>query len=205
MDRSTTPSAADGAVFPHPASVGSVDHCGLCGRHIPPDEQSRTTVFGKPGSEDVVTQVCRDHLVPSARQRKNLEIVAGANAAQPGLIHVIPDSPAEQRHYNEALTGAQWRIAAERARQPRAAVVPRRVNGSSGRPGRRAGSSSRTAGNDPGADDPGLSPVVWTYGFLTADDDPAWVPCPHCGQPLVEETDGTHCGGCAITWWEGMR
>jgi hypothetical protein len=47
--------------------------------------------------------------------------------------------------------------------------------------------------------------AVWTYGFLTRGEDPAWIPCPHCGQPLVEETDGTHCGACAITWWGGVR
>jgi hypothetical protein len=29
-----------------------------------------------------------------------------------------------------------------------------------------------------------------------------WIPCPSCGQPLVEETDGTHCGGCAVSWWQ---
>jgi hypothetical protein len=36
-------------------------------------------------------------------------------------------------------------------------------------------------------------------------EDPPWLPCPFCAQPLVEETDGTHCGGCAVTWWEGLR
>jgi hypothetical protein len=32
-----------------------------------------------------------------------------------------------------------------------------------------------------------------------------WLACPHCSAPLVEEIDGTHCGGCQITWWLGLR
>lgn len=27
-----------------------------------------------------------------------------------------------------------------------------------------------------------------------------WIPCPYCGQPIVEEMDGDHCSGCGITW-----
>jgi hypothetical protein len=32
---------------------------------------------------------------------------------------------------------------------------------------------------------------------------PAWLPCPACGQPLVEDVDtgNAHCGGCISTYW----
>jgi ribosomal protein S27AE len=34
---------------------------------------------------------------------------------------------------------------------------------------------------------------------LVIDDDTPL--CPFCGQVLVLEVDGVHCGACAITWW----
>jgi hypothetical protein len=60
-----------------------------------------------------------------------------------------------------------------------------------------------------GSRHPNISPdgdrqAVLTFGFAPPEDS-SWLPCPYCGQPVVEETDGTHCGGCAITWWEGLR
>jgi hypothetical protein len=144
--------------FPHPASVGNVDHCGLCGRHIPSGEYRRTTVFGKPGSEDVHTQICRDHLVPSATQRGNLEIVAAANAATPGLIEVTPTNAAEHKHYVQAYVRARSEIV-----DPRPSAAPRRVNGSSGRPKTRSSRSSAASGDsgDSDSDEPPAPDWRW--------------------------------------------
>jgi hypothetical protein len=44
-----------------------------------------------------------------------------------------------------------------------------------------------TSSSDPGPDDP--------------DPPPAWLPCPACGQPLVEKGADAHCGGCPATFW----
>ena len=63
------------------------------------------------------------------------------------------------------------------------------------RPGHRTGSSSLTSSQDPGDDgEPPGSPLIWGTA------------CPQCAAPLHRDRAGAeHCGGCAITWWEGVR
>jgi hypothetical protein len=52
-----------------------------------------------------------------------------------------------------------------------------------------------TSSSDPGADDPDPAASAWRV--------PAWLPCPACGQPLVENVDtgNADCGGCPATFW----
>jgi hypothetical protein len=138
--------------FPHPASVGNVDHCGLCGRHIPRNQYRATRQFVRDGDEEVLTvQICRDHLVPSENQRKGIEINAVANA-HGGGFEFIPQTPSEARLYN----AARGREEIKKLRQvpptgdtpaARAPGAPRRVNGSSGRPKTRSSRSSAASGD----------------------------------------------------------
>lgn len=67
---------------------------------------------------------------------------------------------------------------------------------------RRPSSSSRTASQDPG--DPDSEPPRRGGDPRHFPQDGAAICCPHCGQPL-HERGGAHCGGCRITWWEGVR
>jgi hypothetical protein len=51
-----------------------------------------------------------------------------------------------------------------------------------------------TSSADPGEEEGDYSgPPSWRP--------PAWLPCPACGQPLVEKGDDVHCGGCPATFW----
>ena len=61
---------------------------------------------------------------------------------------------------------------------------------------------------------PPKRPATYQYGALRADDRgeldarriaDGWIPRPYCTQPLVEETDGTFCGGCGLAWARARR
>jgi hypothetical protein len=152
----------DSSTFPHPASVGNLDHCGLCGRHVPDGEYSRIKQFARDGDDEILTvRVCRDHLVPSKSQREGIEAAARANALVPNLIEVTPDTLTEAKVYKEAFAKARREL----VRQPRAA--PRaeangHTNGQVTRPRerreRRTKSSSTASGEDGLADPPPTRP-----------------------------------------------
>jgi hypothetical protein len=92
------------------------------------------------------------------------------------------------------------RLAKARSRT-RAAVGQRRAREHRPRVARRTSSSSSSS-------DPPDSEPPRRRGYLrhisAVLTDAAWIPCPFCEQPL-HERDGAHCGGCRITWWEGVR
>jgi hypothetical protein len=138
---------ASSTTFPHPASVGNLDHCAKCGRHIPPDEPHRDRVYENLETGEVFTaRFCSDELKPSAQQRKGIEINAAANA-RGGGFQVITTTPAEAKLYDKAFTAAKREQA------------PRR-NGSSGRPRAQASrSSSRSGDSGDSSDEPPLPPL----------------------------------------------
>ena len=51
-----------------------------------------------------------------------------------------------------------------------------------------------TSSGDSGGDGPAAPDLIWG------------VACPQCAAPLHTDRAGAaHCGGCGITWWEGVR
>lgn len=77
--------------------------------------------------------------------------------------------------------------------QPRRRARTRQSHRS--RPGhRRRGSTSATSSSDSGDEGPAVPELI------------RGIACPHRAAPLHTDRNGAdHCGGCAITWWEGVR
>ena len=123
-----------------------------------------------------------------------------------------PDHVARFRRQADVF-GAIGRIATRlHVRRPVVAVrVPapcarrRGAGRPAGRPRARRRSFSR--GGDPGdphdagGDGEGPPLPALDATALLGRNGEGWIPSPACRQPLVEEQDGVHCGGCASTYW----
>jgi hypothetical protein len=134
---------------------------------------------------------CRGNVrVPSQEfHHDDGRIEHGQAAIQAGMRWI--DSMQAQRR---RVSSAPARVAAPSARQrPRERREQRHT------------ARSTSSGDSGDADEPpgrrGLRPI----GDILADTF-HWLACPFCTQPLHTDRDGAqHCGGCAISWWEGLR